>query len=235
MTQLGTDAPGTAVQGGPTPGSGVPVPTVTMADRFSMTLPADWMVLPLDPRTRDRRIAALVDREFGKRDGNATLRRQKIVRLRKSAAQAAENGAFFAALHGKLVGEVAMAASVLVSMLPPLKGPDHQVLPDAEMIAASLASETGGGEVLEHSVVELIVGQAARVRMRGGSGMHGEDGREVVGESLHFYVPLPEVDKTLALVFSTPLLPLADAYARLFDLMAVTARWIQTPAEEPTR
>lgn len=229
MTRVETGAPESLLMG-------TSVPTVTLADRFSMTIPGDWTVLPLDPNptTRDKRIAGLVNREFGKDDKNATLRRQKIVRLRRAAADATQNGGFFGAFHGRFIDDVPLAASVVVSMMPQLRGPDHEVLPNPEMIAAALAKGTDKNDVLEHSVVELIVGQAARIRLRGGSGVHGEDGREVVGESVHFYVPLSEVDKTLVFVFSTPLLPLADAYVELFDLMAVTGRWIQTQAAEPS-
>lgn len=204
-----------------------------VAKRFAMPVPGEWTVLPLDPKTRDRRIAGLVAKELGKDDRLATLRRQKIVRLRKAAAEASANGAFFAALHGRILGEAALAASVVVSMMPPLRNTDGEPLVDPEMMAATLAQQTDDGAVLETSVVELVVGRAARLRRRGGSGFHGEDGREVEGEAVHFYVPLSEANRTLVLVFSTPLLRLADAYAELFDLMAAGARWVATTPDMP--
>lgn len=211
----------------------VPVPTISTADRFAVTIPGDWMVLPLDPRNRDRRIARMVEKEFGKDDKDVVLRRQKIVRLRKAAADAADNGGFFAALSGRLVGEVAMASSLVVCLLPPLRGPDSQPLPDVDAMAGVLAADTEKGKVIEHSVAELpYLGRAARVRRRAGTGFTGEDGTEAEGETVQYYLPLEEVNKTLALLFATPFLPLADAYAQLFDLVAATARWVQTSPEE---
>lgn len=209
-------------------------PTFATADRFGVVLPGDWMVLPMDrdQRVRDRRIAGLVRKEFGTDDRYATNRRMKIIKLRKAATEAVQNGGFFGALQGRLVGDVALAASLIASKLPTLKGPDGNPLNEAGAIAASLATRTAEREVSESSTVELMVGPAARLRMRVRSAVEAEGKRPVPAEALHFYVPLPEADRTLSIVFSTPLLPLADAYMELFDLIAGSARWMRSRTQE---
>lgn len=215
---------------GPTAAS----PTATnTAERFKMVVPGDWTILPLDPKTRDRRIARIVERRIGKEDRHAYLRRQYIVQLRKSAADAAGRGAFFAAIHNSSAKGVPLSASVMAAMVPQATDSGGNVLGDAESMAGELAND-GEGRVLEHAVVDLQVGEAARVRRRAGTGIHAMDGREVVGETVQFYVPLPEAQRTLALVFSTPILSLGDDYAALFDVMALSARWVHTKAPEET-
>lgn len=205
------------------------------ADRFSMAVPSGWVILPLDPATRDRRIAGMVKHRIGKEDRHAYLRRQYVLKIRKVVAEAANNGAFFLAVHSGAIKGVPMMASVIVSMLPQVSDAAGNVLTDPAALAADAATgrgEASKGETLEHSVVELQVGSAARIHRRAPIGIKAEDGREVIGETIHYYVPLPEARRTLAMVFSTPLLSVADAYTRLFDVMALSARWKQATEKE---
>lgn len=201
------------------------------AERFTMLVPGDWTLLPLDPKTRDRRIVGIVERRIGKDDRHAYLRRQYVVQLRKAAADAASRGAFFAAVHNSSANGVPLSASVMASLVPPAKDASGNVLTDARSLAADLA-KGNGGQVLEHSVVDLQVGEAARVRRRAGTGIHAVNGQEVVGEAVQFYVPLREARRMLALVFSTPILSLGDNYASLFDVMALSTRWVQAAPPE---
>jgi hypothetical protein len=205
--------------------------TVT-AQRLAMVTPGDWIVLPLDPKTRDKRIARLVEREVGKDDRVAWLRRQTIVELRKLAADAARRGAFFAAVSSRIVGDRPMAASALALMMSAVDEREAELLQDPGALALVLDAQETGAETVERSVVELQVGRAVRLRRRVATGIHDQEGRQAPAENVQFYVPLPEVDRLLALVFSTPILPLADAYAEVFDAMAMSASWVATP--QPT-
>lgn len=206
------------------------------ADRFSMAIPSGWMILPMDPATRDRRIAGLVRHRMGKEDRYAYLRRQYILKLRKVVAEAASNGAFFGAVHSGAIKGVPMMASVLVSMLPQVSDAAGNVLTHPEALAADVAAgrgEASQGETLEQGVAELQVGMAARIRRRAPLGIVSDDGREVIGETIHYYVPLPEARRTLAMVFSTPMLSVAEAYTRLFDVMALSANWKRSAPGPP--
>jgi hypothetical protein len=202
--------------------------TVT-AKRLAMVTPGDWIVLPLDPKTRDKRIAHLVEREVGKEDRVAWLRRQTTVELRKVADQARQRGAFFAAISSQIAGDRPMAASVLALMMSASDEREAELLHDPEAMALVLDAEEPGAETLERSTVDLRIGRAVRLRRRVGTGITDQEGREAPAENVQFFVPLPEVDRLLALVFSTPILPLADAYAELFDAMAASASWVEAP------
>lgn len=206
-----------------------PAADTVAAHRLAMVTPGDWIVLPLDPKTRDRRIARLVEREVGREDRVAHLRRQTIVELRKIAAQAARRGAFFAAVSSRIAGDKPMAASVIALMMSAADEREAQLLHDPDALALVLDAEEPGAETLQRSIVDLQVGRAIRLRRRVGTGIHDQEGREAPAENVQFFVPLPEVDTLLALVFSTPILPLADAYAEVFDAMAMSASWVAAP------
>lgn len=190
-----------------------------------MGVPADWIVLPLDVdrQVRDRRIQRLVEQHMGRQDELAPLRRRTVVRLRKSATEAVGAGGFLLAMHSRVAGGRPMSASALASLLPLPRDESGNVITDADAVAAATQTEDGGGHVSERTVVDLPVGRAARIRRVTASGIHGSDGREVVAENLQFYVPLQSPKRLLTLVFSTPILPLVDAYVKLFDTMAATA------------
>jgi hypothetical protein len=206
-----------------------PASRTVAARRLAMVTPGDWIVLPLDPRTRDRRIARLVEREVGKEDRVAWLRRQTIVELRKVAADAHRRGAFFAAVSSRIAGDRPMAASVLALMMSPADDREAELLHDPDALALVLDAQEPGAETLERSTVDLQLGRAIRLRRRVGTGIHDQEGRQAQAENVQFFVPLPEADRLLALVFSTPILPLADAYAEVFDAMAMSGSWIAAP------
>lgn len=215
----------------PVPGSASSVP-----QQFSIGVPGDWLVLPLDVdrQARDRRIHHLVEKHAGRQDAFAHLRRRVIVRLRKSAAEAVNAGGFLMAMQSRFADGRPMSASAVFSILPLTKDASGNVLTDAELMAAFLA-DNEKANVMEHSVQDLPIGRAARIRRPTNTGVHGNDGREVVSETVQYYVPLPDLNSTVALVFSTPILPLVDAYIELFDTMAKTAKWVEETNEETTQ
>lgn len=211
-----------------------PTATVTKVGRLAIATPADWMVLPLDDRDRDRdrRIARMVERRMGKDDRLAHVRLPIVAQLRKYAREAAEKGAFLIAMHGRMVRDVPLSSTVVASWLPLLVDRDGQPLPDADSILSALAPGTEKGEVLEQSVIDLPVGRATRVRRRTKPDIQDMKGEEIYGESFDYFVPIAEVDRTLVLICSTPILPLADAYAVLFDTLAGTIALLQDPDED---
>jgi hypothetical protein len=212
-----------------------PAADTLTAQRLAMVTPGDWIVLPLDPKTRDKRIARLVEREVGKEDRVAWLRRQTTVELRKVAAQARQRGAFFAAVSSQIVGDKPLAASALALMMSAGDEREAELLHDPEAMALVLDAEEPGAETLERSLVDLKIGRAVRLRRLVGTGIHDQEGREAPAQNVQFFVPLPEVGKLLALVFSTPILPLADAYAEVFDAMAASASWVAASDPGGTR
>lgn len=212
---------------------------VTTAEQIAFATPADWWVLPLDEQTRDRRIAQMVRAKLGNDDATAHIRIPLIAKLRKYVRQAAEQRAFFAALQGRTVKGLPVAATFLASWLPKVTDEAGTPLLTVEEMQAALSPTTDAGEVLERSTVELPVGHAFRVRRRSTSDLQDRD-RDGKGsgsgsakaESLDFFVPMPQSERTLTMVFSTPILPLADMYVTLFDTMAATVTVAPQPPDE---
>jgi hypothetical protein len=193
--------------------------------RFSLVLPTTWEVLDLDPETRDRSIERMIRAALGTSDRLARLRRSATVLYRTAMADAVGAGGFFAATLSQSVQGHPLTASALAFLGTLPLGSDGGLLSleeMAELLAEPVAGETPVGDPV---LVDLPIGRAVRSRGRSGSGMRGTDGREPVVDVTRFFVPVPEWGLMLAMVFSTPILPAADAFAELFDQLAKTARW----------
>jgi len=192
--------------------------------RFALILPEEWEVLDLDPATRDASTDRLLRRRIGGGDSLAPQRRAAGVAYRSLLHDAAEAGAFFAASTGKEVGGLRLAASVLAFLVPLPLGADGQPIGVDEMVTT--LAEPEAEELREPpAVVELPVGRSVRVRGRMGAGVKASTGEEPRIDEVRFYVPMAEWGMLFVLVFSTPSLPAADAFAEVFDLLARTARW----------
>jgi hypothetical protein len=193
--------------------------------RFSLVLPATWTVLDLDPKSRNRSIERMIRHAVGTADRLASFRRSAVTLYRRVLSDAADAGAFFAATLAQTVGDRPLTGSALafLGLLP--RGADGEPMTPDDMVAV-LASP-GAGEVLGEGpdLIELPIGRAVRVRGRTGSGLTGTDGREPPIDVTRFFIPIPSWDMMLVMAFSTPILPAADAFAELFDQLALTARW----------
>jgi len=190
-----------------------------------LILPATWVVLDLDPRTRDRSIQRMIRTAVGTSDRLAQFRRSAVQLYRTMLSDAADAGAFFAATYSQTIEGRPLAASALAFLgrLPP--GADDEPITIEEMITT--LSEPGPGESVEElpATIDLEVGQAVRIRGRTGVGMTGSDGSEPMVDVTRFFVPVPPWDPMLVMAFSTRILPVGEAFAELFDQLARTARW----------
>jgi hypothetical protein len=92
----------------------------------------------------------------------------------------------------------------------------------AQRMAERLEGERSGHDEL--GVVELPLGSAVRCRTRVHCDLWGSDGKELRPATVQYLVPLVGGDHMLVMSFSTPILPLADRFAELFDAMSRTAR-----------
>lgn len=171
---------------------------------------------------------------MGKGDRLASVRLPIVAKLRKFAGAAAGQGAFFAAVHSRASQRIPLAATLLASWLPSVTDKAGVPLLTAEDIEATLSSRTAKGEVLERSTVDLAIGRSVRVRRQTVTDLRDKNGKVVEGASVDYFVPLPQMDRTLMLVFSTPILPVADLYASLFDTIAATVTVVEAVDEDQT-
>ncbi|MFI9603122.1 hypothetical protein ACIHCX_25305 [Streptomyces sp. NPDC052043] len=185
---------------------------------YRLLLPDGWFRILLEPEQRDRAIDALVERQFDGIDNAPHLKEELRRDMRRRTAKAYRSGGIELYLSLQEVGPVTIPASLLVTLAPP-RHPEPLPL---EALAQRFADE-GEGSV---SIEELSSGPAVRVR-RLTPQDRDEEGTEPPHNSLsvEYHLPVPATTAFLLLTFSTPLEPIADAMAGLFDAIADSFTW----------
>jgi hypothetical protein len=180
-----------------------------------MVTPEDWYRLPLLEEERLKRaVGEFVGRQFQGRDDRPTLRHEIVDALLDQAHQAREGGAVDMYLSDLPIGGIPLALSLVVTLIP--VPPD---LPDVEALAPGFDDDG-----VQATVVELPSGRALR-RQRV-QPMDAEDlgVRQLDTLLVDYLMPGPG-ETALLLTFSSPLVPVAEALAELFEAVAGTVRW----------
>ncbi|MFA3873606.1 hypothetical protein ABS735_07940 [Streptomyces sp. MMCC 100] len=200
---------------------------------YRLLLPEGWFRILLDPDQRDGSVDALVERQFRGVDNAPHLKEELRGDLRRRAAKAYRSGGIELYLSLQEAGPFTIPASLLVTLAPlrhaePLPPEDlaRVLAEDAE------AAEDGnaGAPVSEIAVEELAAGTAVRVRrLTRQPGENGPDAPQAAhaSVSVEYHLPVPGTTAYLLLTFSTPLEPIADAMAGLFDAIAGSLTWTE--------
>ena len=211
---------------------------------FTISVPANWYPLDLDPRTRTATIAELVEQRLGGDDSPMVqhVRDALTGMLRSYARQAAGHGAIYAALMDQVVDGMAISASLVVAVGDaPRNAAGEPVLDPVSLGQALIDGEPTGaadpdlGGRSNPDMVATPAGAAVRLRRTIDSGFAGSDGQTVATAESQYFVPVPGTDKVLAMTFSTPNLPVRDTMDELFDTIAGTLRWMWDSARAPVR
>ncbi|MFC7809476.1 hypothetical protein [Streptomyces olivaceus] len=206
-----------------------PAPSTPPAD-YRLLLPEGWFRILLDPGQRDKSVDALVERQFRGIDNAPHLKEELRGDLRRRAAKAYRSGGIELYLSLQAVGPFTIPASLLVTLAPlrhaePLPPEDL-----ARALAEDADAEDAGTPVPEVGVEELAAGTAVRVRrlapQPGGAAPGAPDG-DHASVSVEYHLPVPGTTAYLLLTFSTPLEPIADAMAGLFDAIAGSLTWTE--------
>ncbi|WP_329471894.1 hypothetical protein OIE75_21925 [Streptomyces sp. NBC_01723] len=191
---------------------------------YRLLLPDGWFRILLDPDMRNRSVDALVERQFHGIDNAPHLKEELRSDLQRRAAKAYRSGGIELYLSLQEAGPFTVPASLLVT-LAPLR---HAEPLPPEDLARALAAEAEPGETPEVSVEELAAGVAVRVRRRTQQPSADSDASaEHASVSVEYHVPVPGTAAFLLLTFSTPLEPIADAMAGLFDAIAGSLTWTE--------
>jgi hypothetical protein len=179
-----------------------------------LLMPATWLPLDLEPATRVRNIAGLLDPA-----APPDIRRRTQALLEATTYQAAKAGAALAYLFARVSGGKLAAASLLVSVVGAGPGAE-ETNPGPGAVAAALAQRYGG------ETGDLPAGTGARVRRRQrvepAGGLPGGE-----AELVYWYVPHPTGRCIAVLAFSTPNVDLGDEFGEVFDAIAATLRWTE--------
>jgi hypothetical protein len=187
---------------------------------YWLAVPSDWWRIDLDPRRRVRSVRALLDRQFAGHDDLARLRRQTEANLVHQAEEAAAGGGIELFVTTEPVAGVPLPATLLVSLAPP--APDPGVVTPSDLVTHLAATHPAE----QATLADLPAGLAVRHRYRAVS-QPDPDEAEIVSVNLTTYLAVPEGEGAyLMLSFSTPVEPLGDAMAGLFDAISATVRWV---------
>ncbi|WP_042176823.1 hypothetical protein [Streptomyces sp. NBRC 110035] len=187
---------------------------------YHLLLPEGWFRILLDPEQRDRSVDALVERQFHGIDNAPHLKDELRADLRRRAAEAHRGGGIELYLSLQEAGPFTVPASLLVS-LAPLR---HAEPLPPKALARAFAQDADPAEATEVGIEELAAGTAVRVRRTTRRPGEEKDGGHV-SVSVEYHVPVPGTTEFLLLTFSTPLEPIADAMAGLFDAIASSLTW----------
>ncbi|QER84924.1 hypothetical protein [Streptomyces tendae] len=191
---------------------------------YQLLLPDGWFRILLDPEQRDTSVDALVERRFRGIDNAPHLKEEMRADLRRRAAEAYEGGGIELYLSFQEAGPLTVPASLLVS-LAPLRGPEP---PAPQDLARAFARDSGpDDDGTQVSVEDLAAGTAVRVRSATRPTERERQDGHRASVSVEYHVPVPGTAQYLLLTFSTPLEPVADAMAGLFDAIASSLTWTE--------
>jgi hypothetical protein len=175
---------------------------------YRLILPEGWFRIDLEPGSREKSIATLVQRQFRGADDAPHLKQEARQKLLATAHDAFRNGGIELHVSMQTAAGFPLSAALVVTLTPP-----HEH--DQVMITPARLAETLTRDGRQVTIMDLPAGQAVRVR----------NGEPPV-TNLDIHIPVPGSSAYLLLSFSTPLAPLADALVGMFDAIAGTLRWI---------
>jgi len=190
----------------------------TAGSRLTIVTPEDWYRLPLlEEPALERAVAEFVGRQFRGKDDRPTLRREFVHVLRQQAHRAREGGAVDMYLSGLPVGGVPLAISLVVTLVPFPSG-----VRSLDAVAPALDDDG-----VQATVVELPSGSAVRRQRVDTVDLDdlADPGTPPLDTLLVDYLLPGPGDTALLLAFSSPLVPIAEALAELFEAVAGTVRW----------
>ncbi|MCZ4121384.1 hypothetical protein [Streptomyces sp. H39-S7] len=188
---------------------------------YQLLLPDGWFRIDLDPERREGAVDALVERQFRGIDDAPIVKQQVREELRGRALEAYKNGGIELYMSMQAAGALTVPASLLVTLVPKESLGSEVPVDD---LAAFLA-ERGGPAEYQVTVEELPAGTAVRTRARTVPAADDPSGSALPVTSVDYHVPVPGSEAYLLLSFSTPLDPIADAMADLFDAVALSLKW----------
>lgn len=189
--------------------------------QFTVTVPANWFALDLDPRTRTDSIARLVESRIGPATDPAgrQLRRELTSLLRQHARQAASHRAAYAALMYQVLDGVPLSASLLIAVGTAPLDPTGAAVLDPAALGAVLAQ----GSDAQPEPFETLAGPAVRIRLDTAVPVRPDE--PVPTAEFQYAIAVPGSELVLVLTFSTPNVTLAEPLAELFDAIARSLDW----------
>ena len=171
---------------------------------YAVTVPDSWALIPLQPGVREKAIGTLIRQRFSGVPGAVNVKAALRRHLTDLAEAAWQTGGIEFYLSLMTVGPLPVAASLLVTLIPP---PPSGPLPFAA-VAAEAQKQARSVRLIQSATGTTVRAQTSAT-------------------DLSFYFSVPGSGAWLLLAFSGPDGPLAPAMTELFDAIAATLRWCE--------
>ncbi|MGW0736224.1 hypothetical protein [Streptomyces sp. NPDC002851] len=191
---------------------------------YRLLVPDDWFRILLEPERRIAAVDALVERQYRGIDNAPHLKDQTRQELLKQSKKAHAKGGIELFVSLQKAGPVGIPASLLVT----LAAPEHPGQVPPETLARTLSDDGPIGQQI--TIEELQAGPAVRVRTRTMPPEDDPSASPLPVTAVDYHIPVPGSSAYLLLAFSTPLDPIADAMAELFDVIAASLTWTGGPS-----
>jgi len=199
---------------------------------YKLRFPGSWWHLDLDPSTRDASIRRRIEEQA--KDA-PDLSREQLDRLIRSTRNVARNAYAQGALEASgmlrvLSSKVVLSATTVLLRISVPEGQSED-LADLVLSAATQLGTDAEGSGLPPGDVELVelphVGPVGRITRIEDVDHQGTPVRTAMRHTL---VPVPNSRDYLVLASSTPCVDLAEHFYEVFDAIAESLRFEDTPA-----
>ncbi|WBB58621.1 hypothetical protein O7599_23715 [Streptomyces sp. WMMC500] len=188
---------------------------------YRLLVPDGWFRILLEPEHRKAAVGALVEQQYRGIDNAPHLKEQTRRELLDRAAEAHRGGGIELYISLQTAGPVGIPASLVVTLAPP----PHEGQVPLEALAKAIADD--GPVDQDVTIEELPAGRAVRVRTRTVPPADDPSGNPLPVTSVDYHLPVPGTNAFLLLAFSSPLDPIADDMAALFDAVAASLTWTE--------
>jgi hypothetical protein len=171
---------------------------------YAITVPDSWALITLEPGDRERAIGALIRRQFADVPGAAGVKaalRRHLTDLAEAAWQAGGIEFYLSLMQA---GPVPLAASLLITLIPP---------PPSGPVPAQAVAEEAKKRDRSAKIMQTAAGTCVRA--------------ETSATGLSFYFLVPGSGAWLLLAFSGTDGPLGPAMKELFEAIVGTLRWVR--------
>jgi hypothetical protein len=170
---------------------------------YAVAVPDSWALIPLEPGVREKAIGVLIRRQFAGTPSTSGAKAALRRHLTDLAEAARQTGGIELYLSLMKAGPVPLAASLLITLIPPSpSGP----------VPAQAVAEEAKKRNRSVRIMQLAAGTCVRV--------------ETSAAGLSFYFCVPGSGAWLLLAFAGPDWPLGPAMKELFEAIAGTLRWV---------
>lgn len=200
---------------------------------FSLAIPPSWSELDLNPRTRDRSIATIVEERFREVPGLRERRPEIVAYLRDTARAAWDAGCRYCGTFVEAAADGIVPGSITVSILPPAPATGSRNPLDDVVEQLNRIHRTQTNDYWHRTTTVTLTHARDAARTFGVQPLQLQQGRPSVPAAvMHTFVPF---EGGVALIAAgSPATEVAEPLFELFDAVTDTFRLHPLPEDTST-